>query len=190
VKNPALLVMSDTHGNIASLKAVLAWAKKHQIDDAAFLGDGADDISAAVRETAFSGSIAMARGNGDSHHHIPTAMTLDFAGHTFFLVHGHLHRVNDGFDSLIAAAISVDADAALYGHTHVPFWEEMSGMLVLNPGSVGAPRSRIGPSFAVIECPPNEWFVIRYWKIKDGVIGKTIEEIDLQPASIGVRDLY
>jgi putative phosphoesterase len=171
--------MSDTHRNLASLRAVLAWAKKHQVDAAVFLGDGIDDFLQTERETAYIGSIAMVRGNGDYAHHIPYVNTYEFAEHKFFITHGHQQRVGESFHGLIAAAKSVGADAALYGHTHVPFWEEIDGLLVLNPGSVGAPRSRVGASFAVIECPPNEWFKIHYWGIKDGLVGKVIEKIDL-----------
>jgi putative phosphoesterase len=171
--------MSDTHGNTASLKAVLLWAKKHHLDAAVFLGDGLCDVSNAVRETCFSGSLVMVRGNGDSDHQIPYNNTFEFAGHTFFITHGHQQRVSDGLDGLLAAAKSVGADAAFFGHTHIPFWEEIDSLLVLNPGSVGAPRSRKGASFAVIECPPNEWFKIHHWGIQDGVIGKTIAEIEL-----------
>ncbi len=179
MKNPSVLVFSDIHGDVYSLKAVFSWAKKHHIDAAFFLGDGYDDVSQAKRETGFAGSLEMVRGNGDSVHHVPYTKTLEFAGHTFFITHGHLSRVSEGFAGLIAAAKSTGADAALYGHTHIPFWEEAEGLLILNPGSIGSPRSKKGSSFAVIECPPNEWFMIRYWRIKDGIIGKTIEELIL-----------
>jgi putative phosphoesterase len=179
VKNPALLVFSDTHGDVGSLKAVLTWAEKNQIDTAVFLGDGSEDVSLAVYKTGFSGTINMVRGNGDFDHSLPSADTVDFAGHTFFITHGHFSKVSTGLGSLIAAAKSAGADAALYGHTHIPFWEEIDGLLVLNPGSVGAPRSRKGASFAVIECAANEWFSIQYWSIKHGITGKTIEKLEL-----------
>jgi predicted phosphodiesterase len=32
----------------------------------------------------------------------------------------------------------------------------MNGLLLINPGSVGRPRSKIGASFAVIECTAGE----------------------------------
>ncbi len=179
MKNPSLLVISDTHGNTISLKAVLKWGKKHDVDALAFLGDGTDDISMAILETGFSAPVKIVRGNGDHTHKIPFADTLEFAGHTFFITHGHLSRVSEGLGGLVAAARSCGADAALYGHTHTPFWEEIEGILVLNPGSVGAPRSIIGTSFAVIECPPKEWFKIHYWSIRDGVGGKVIKELSL-----------
>jgi putative phosphoesterase len=179
VKNPALLVMSDSHGNLASLRAVLSWGKKHQIDAAVFLGDGAYEVSQVAHETAFTGTLSMVRGNGDALYHIPLTNTVEFAGYTFLITHGHQSRVSEGLDGLVAAAHSLGADAALYGHTHVPFWEEIDGLLVLNPGSVGSPRSNKGASFAVIECPPDEWFKIQYWGIKDGVMGKVIEKLAL-----------
>ena len=177
MKNPLLLVISDTHGNTPSLKAVLKWGKKHNVDALVFLGDGTDDIAPAVLETGFAAPIKMVRGNGDYNYSIPFNDTLDFAGHTFFLTHGHISRVSESFSGLIGAAKSSGADAALYGHTHIPFWDEAGGILILNPGTVGAPRSIIGASFAVIECPPKEWFKIRYWSIKDGAAGKIIKEL-------------
>ncbi len=41
-----------------------------------------------------------------------------------------------------------------FGHTHLPFWEVMQGVLLLNPGSLSRPRGSFGPSFAVLEAPP------------------------------------
>ncbi len=176
MKNPALLIMSDTHRNRSALRAVLKWAKKHNTDTV-FLGDGIDDVSQVTREIGFSLPITFVSGNGDAVDHVPYVKTLEFAGHTFFITHGHQFRVSEGLDVLVTAAKSAGADAALYGHTHIPFWEEIEGMLILNPGSVGAPRSSAGACFALIECPPNEWFKISYWSIRDGIMGKVIREL-------------
>jgi predicted phosphodiesterase len=61
--------------------------------------------------------------------------------------------VESGAQTIAAAARSAGAEAALFGHTHVPQTCTLDGIFVLNPGSVSRPRSRIGPSFAVLECP-------------------------------------
>ncbi|QQO10410.1 metallophosphoesterase family protein [Breznakiella homolactica] len=180
MKTPVLQVISDTHGNIPALAAALSWGKKHRVDRLAFLGDGIGDVPLAAEQTGFNIPWTMVRGNGDFDAAVPYAETVEFAGHTFFLSHGHLSGVSNGMEILTAVAKSAGADAALFGHTHIPYWEEIEGILVLNPGSVGNPRSILGASFATIECPKNEWFKIRYWEIRSGGIkGKTIKEFAL-----------
>jgi predicted phosphodiesterase len=61
----------------------------------------------------------MVRGNGDAEN-LPPSDVLDFVGHRFFLTHGHLYRIYAGYDTLITSAAAMGADAALFGHTHVP----------------------------------------------------------------------
>jgi putative phosphoesterase len=180
MKNTTLLVISDTHGSTESLTAVLHWAQRHrQAGALAFLGDGAGDLSQALAWTRFEAPWMAVQGNGDYDARLPSSGILDFAGRRFFLTHGHRYALSDGFGVLAAAAKSQGAGAALFGHTHFPFWEEYGGLLLLNPGSLGRPRSAVGSSFATIECPENEWFRIHYWGIRDGPWGKRIREIEL-----------
>jgi predicted phosphodiesterase len=148
-----LLVVADTHGAVAVLAAILAWGRKRGIGALAFLGDGVEDLDAAAD------------------HGVPFVDTMDFAGRRFFLCHGHLNGVQDGFVPLVSAARSVEADAALFGHTHRPFWEEIGGLLVLNPGSPARPRGDFAPSFATIACPAGKWFEVRHWALGEGALG-------------------
>jgi putative phosphoesterase len=180
MKNAVLLVISDTHGNANSLIAVLNWAQKRRpVDALVFLGDGAGDLSLALAQTKFRPPWKAVKGNGDYDAPFPPWDILDFAGRRFFLTHGHLHALSEGFDALAASAKSLDAGAALFGHTHIPFWDEYRGLLLLNPGSLGRPRGSFGPGFATIECPPDGWFRIRHWTIGGGPLGKDIREIEL-----------
>jgi putative phosphoesterase len=169
---PTLLVVSDTHGSRNVLSAVFAWGMKRRVRAIAFLGDGEKDVDEALALSACDVPWLRVRGNGDSDHSIPHADILDLGNKRFFLCHGHLHGVQDGFGPLISAARSLGAQAALYGHTHVPYWEEVDGMLVLNPGSLGRPRSPVGPTFATIECPEDEWFRIVHWSVHPGPLGR------------------
>jgi putative phosphoesterase len=166
-----LLVVADTHGAVAVLAAVLAWGKKRGIGALAFLGDGVDDLPTAADRVGFHPPWKRVRGNGDGNHAVPFVDTMDFAGHRFFLCHGHLNGVQDGFVPIVSAARSVDAEVALFGHTHRPFWEEMSGILVLNPGSPVYPRGGYAPSFATIACPSDGWFEVRHWALAEGALG-------------------
>ncbi|MDR3172077.1 MAG: YfcE family phosphodiesterase [Treponema sp.] len=180
MKTPTLLVISDTHGNVASLTSVLGWAKQRGIDALAFLGDGIADLSLAADRADFHPPWKLVRGNGDWQTNVPLACTMEFAGHTFYLSHGHVSHVEEGLALLIAQAKAVNAETALFGHTHVPFWDEIEGLLVLNPGSASRPRSSTGPSVATIACPPDAWFIVHYWNIREGWLGeKTIREMTL-----------
>jgi putative phosphoesterase len=179
VKNSILLVLSDTHGNMAALTAVLRWAMENRMaDHLAFLGDGARDIRQAVARTGFSAPCTAVRGNGDFEN-LPPSDVLEFAGHRFFLTHGHLYRVHNGYDTLISSAAAMEAEAALFGHTHVPLKKEAGTMLLLNPGSLGRPRSSAGPAFAVVECPPGNGLVVRFWGLRDTPRGVIVVEVDM-----------
>jgi putative phosphoesterase len=152
-----ILVFSDTHGSIQSLKAVLDWAKNNSppagtICAAAFLGDGISDLQPAANAAGFFSDWKIVGGNNDYGAVVPETAVFEFADHRFFMCHGHRHSLYGGYHTIIAAARNSGADAALFGHSHVPFQKNADGLLLVNPGSIGRPRSRIGPTFAVIEC--------------------------------------
>jgi hypothetical protein len=181
MKAASILILSDTHGDVAALAAVFQWAKKRDITTLAFLGDGAEDLPLAAGRTDFWPPWKIVRGNGDHDHRLPIADTLEVGGKRFFLCHGHHHGVQEGLDSLISTAKASQAQGALFGHTHRPYYEEIEGLLVLNPGSLGKPRGSLGPSFATVEVPeaPAQWFLVQFWVLQEGLMGKkTVRKIE------------
>jgi len=167
-----LLVFSDTHGSISALKTVMNWAKdrlppKDTICCAAFLGDGIADLSRAADETGFYCDWNVVSGNNDYRTSVPEAAVFDFCDYRFYMCHGHRHSLYGGYHSLVTAAKNSQANVVLYGHTHVPSRATIDSILLINPGSVGRPRSRVGASFAVIECTPNEQLTVDFWGIGD-----------------------
>lgn len=179
---PTLLVISDTHGDTETLALVLSWAKQQNtIGALVFTGDGAADIPIALAKTGYHPpEIHMVRGNGDGDPRLSLVETITFGDRRLLLTHGHVQAVHDGLDRLIAAAQTMEVEGVLYGHTHRPFWEEIGGRLFLNPGSLGKPRGKEGPTFATIEIPASGWFIIQYYHITEGPFGgKTIKKIDL-----------
>jgi putative phosphoesterase len=165
MESQRLLVLSDTHGNSPFLEAVLRWAGNDTFDAAVFLGDGIDDLRRAAARTGFSGEWHMVRGNNDYTSSVPEAAVVNCGGRRFFLCHGHRYALYSGNDRLIAAARKMEADVALFGHIHVPSIENEQGLLLVNPGSIGRPRSNIGSTFAVIDCPPGKPLNVRFWRI-------------------------
>lgn len=159
------MVVSDTHGSVIALTSVLSWAKDVTPDAAVFLGDGIGDLERATIHAGFSCPWQMVRGNNDfGFPHLET-LIFGFGGHSFFLCHGHRYNLYSGMDTLATAARNNGADAALFGHTHVPFFDDSNGVLLVNPGSVGSPRSHAGATFALIECVPGEPLKPEFWGI-------------------------
>jgi putative phosphoesterase len=151
-----LLVVSDSHGSISALKAVLSWAADQEIEAGVFLGDGVQDMSAASAATGFSCGWKSVKGNNDYDFSMPSTGSFEFCGFRFFICHGHYYSVYAGYNKLITQALKERANIALFGHTHVPFYKNANGLLLINPGSVGRPRGSTGATFAVIECATGQ----------------------------------
>jgi len=164
-----LLVISDTHGHVHALEAVFNWAqdrsKSGGIRATAFLGDGASDLSHAANSTGFFCEWRLVRGNNDFDFSLPASNVFDFCGHRFYLCHGHRSSLYSGYNTLVAAAQNLKAEAALFGHTHIPYCKSTRNVLLVNPGSVGRPRSQNGATFAVIGCEEGEPLVVEFWAI-------------------------
>jgi putative phosphoesterase len=189
VRSSSILVVSDSHGHLPALTAALRWAAGKlpspggkgppPLDAAVFLGDGAEDLEAASAEAGLTLPWYIVRGNGDMNFSIPDTLILEIpvGGETggasrpggpvetrrIFLAHGNRHGVDAGPAAIAAAARFAGAEAALFGHTHVPYCGMLEGIFLLNPGSIGRPRSRAGPSFAVLDCPARGPLSARFW---------------------------
>jgi putative phosphoesterase len=175
-----LLAISDSHGNVTALAAVLKWVQSYcPVDAAVFLGDGIEDLNRATMMTAFPCGLKMVRGNNDYEFNVPEVACLDFGGRRFFLCHGHRHNIYRDYHQLVAAAQKMEADTVLFGHTHVPTFETENGIVLINPGGISRPRSLAGSTFALVECAPEKPPKAAFWKIDDhGEITGSLESLE------------
>ncbi|MDR2574969.1 MAG: YfcE family phosphodiesterase [Treponema sp.] len=162
-----LLVLSDIHGNIPAIVAVLRWAAGELADSdmAVFLGDGLRELAFAQQQTGFPYEWKKVRGNNDFMSTAPESDVFDFMGHRFYICHGHRHALYNSFDKLAACARNTGADAALFGHIHVPHLEDANGLLLVCPGGINRARSSAGETFALIECIPEKPLSVNFWGI-------------------------
>ena len=81
------------------------------------------------------GPVAAVRGNVDSaelRRELPESLTLELEGATLAVIHdagpakGRLERLRARFP---------DADAVVFGHSHMPLHEQRDGFQIFNPGS-------------------------------------------------------
>ena len=73
-------------------------------------------------------------------------MQAEREGARFYLTHAtpsdpHYGRIAPNLDDWVAELERLDADVLLVGHSHVPFIRRIGGTVIVNPGSVGQPRS-------------------------------------------------
>jgi hypothetical protein len=156
-----LLVLSDSHGKIRAVQSVFEWAAersppKGKICAVAFCGDGVSDLKLSAETTGFYSDWNIISGNNDYYSQLPDSAVFDFANHRFLICHGHRYNLYDGNHLFISAARRAGADVVLFGHSHIPYQKTEEGIFILNPGSVARSRSRIGETFAVIECTEGQ----------------------------------
>ena len=138
-----IIVVSDTHGSYRNFKKVMLLHRNADI--VVHCGDSRDEVDHIKME--FPDKVYhTVKGNCDFGTMLPLTEEFTADGIKFLATHGHLYNVKYGLLDLFMAAKEKGADIALYGHTHVAHDEEVDGIRLFNPGSLGYEKS-----FGVIE---------------------------------------
>lgn len=146
-----ITVISDTHRDFDSLYDIVE--NNRNSDMFIHLGDGErefDDVRNLFPEKAF----LIVRGNNDWSD-TPVSRLFTYGGHKFYLTHGHVFDRYSIHSFAAATAKANGCDVALFGHTHIPYYEEINGVHVFNPGSPSSPRGRNEPSYGIITINDN-----------------------------------
>lgn len=126
-----ILVMSDSHGKYEYVYSIVA--ENMDADVIIHLGDGPNDLVNTQLPTA---EIFKVRGNCDFNFTLSTQLIEALGGYKFSITHGHEFGVKQGLEAYLSNAKLNNCDVALYGHTHIPFYEERDGVHIFNPGAV------------------------------------------------------
>lgn len=142
-----IIVISDTHRNFDVLYDIVA--RNRTADIFIHLGDGENEYY-DVRNLFPDKAFLFVKGNNDWGNY-PISHTFSFENHKFYLTHGHSFD-RSSIHSFISATAKVNGcDIALFGHTHIPFYQNIEGVHLFNPGSPVHPRGMNDPSFGVIK---------------------------------------
>ena len=140
-----ILVISDTHGNVA--QAFQAHTLAEPVDAVVHLGDGAED--ARLLHSAMQLQVIAVAGNCDHNAAIPREMLWECEGKRILLAHGDAYGVKRGLGGLHKRALEVRADIVLFGHSHHATCITSSDILFLNPGTLT--RTSTHKTFAILE---------------------------------------
>lgn len=80
-----------------------------------------------------------------------------------FVCHGHKYGIKYTLSDLLERALDLDVDIVIFGHSHVPCYEEMDGVIFINPGSVSLPRGGSSKGLGILDIENGE---ITYERIK------------------------
>ena len=142
-------LISDTHGKLRN-EVFTALDGVARILHAGDIGpyDLLVELEAIAPVTAVYGNTDRF----DIRDRVPEVAELEATGYRIRVMHGH--QLGSPKPAGLRHALP-DADIIVYGHTHRPLVEQVSGTLVVNPGSAGAPRFGLQPSVAVLTLSPE-----------------------------------
>lgn len=140
-----LLVISDTHGKTKRVSEI--YKKLKDIDVLVHLGDYKKDGQRLAEELGVD--CFCIKGNMDGSVGRDYEFLYVECG-KILLTHGHGDGVKRGMEGLLAACREEECVAAFFGHTHVPYLNEIEGITLLNPGSISQPREGNQGSYAIV----------------------------------------
>ena len=151
-----LAVFSDTH----SFTAPMVNAVKESHPDALIhLGDYERDTDILLQQFPEI-PLYQVSGNCDYYPRSLNTLVVQFGPVKAFLTHGHLYGVEyNHVDRLVYAAMESGANLVLFGHTHVPYHEDIGGIKVINPGTAGKGRNL---TYALIDIMDNGGIAVSF----------------------------
>ncbi len=138
-----ILVLSDSHGNVAAMSACVEQIQPRCI---LHLGDCIRDAEELGRRFPHI-PMEMVPGNCDWGCSAPGERLIELGGQRILLMHGHTRGVKETTMRARYAAKECGADILLFGHTHRACVEYDGSLYMMNPGSIG---DRLRPSYGVI----------------------------------------
>ena len=136
-----VLVLSDSHGDV---EAMVRAVERERPDLVLHLGDLCRDFDELRRRLPMTQAMQNVCGNCDGFTEVPDQRVLLVEGRRILMMHGHRYEVKLGYARAMWAAREAQAELLLFGHTHIPFCEELEGLWVLNPGSCQGRRGTYG----------------------------------------------
>ena len=141
-----LLVMSDSHRNINNM---LHAAEQTAPDAIVHLGDHINDAQ-KLRQLLPDTAFYMVTGNCDFSAGGEIDLFLTFENVKIFMTHGHMYSVKNGIAALIERARQLNADIALYGHTHHALLRNEYGIWLMCPGQMERHDRYVTSSYGIV----------------------------------------
>lgn len=127
-------VVSDSHGAKIRTEMFAEVVRREKYDFIVFLGDGLSDMRALSK--LVDCEIRTVAGNCDFAIGVDRELQFTVEGVRFVALHGDKYSVKYDLTGLSYHAESVNAQVALFGHTHRPTCEWLGNAILVNPGAL------------------------------------------------------
>ena len=131
------------------------WNRLTDVDLVLHLGDYEKDAQRLAQ--IFGVEVIGVKGNMDGSYSREDYRIVDTEYGKLLLTHGHMDQVKISPLNLLYRAQELGCRAVLFGHTHIPFYEEESGIYLVNPGSLSQPRDGSEGSYAILHTSEKEF---------------------------------
>ena len=173
-----LFIIGDTHGHLDKVRKIYPHHKG--VDMIIHTGDMQRDVYEL--EAEFNIPVISVPGNCDGSHSANDFAIAETEYGNILVTHGHMQNVDYYYDRLLYLCEEKNCVAAVFGHTHVPVYEEYDGIYLLNPGSLTRPRDGSSGSYGIITTTESTFAgSIIYYKSslfeKDKVKGGYIKDL-------------
>lgn len=157
-----VLVLSDSHGLTNRIDEI---ANRHKVDVKIHCGDS----ELAYNSPHLEGFMVV-RGNCDWDQTFEEEKIIELNGLRIFVTHGHLFGVKSSLLQLQYRALEVNANIALFGHSHVAYCEQHDHQLFINPGSIRSPRKWKTASYCILTWKNNHQVHVTFYDVNGNVL--------------------
>lgn len=145
-----ILAFGDSHRSQNALEQIAQIICLEQPEFFVHTGDNHGDFQWLKKRTKIAGY--GVRGNCDMGllPGVREEILFEFNTRKILLTHGHRYGVKYSQDDLCRRARQLEAEAVIFGHSHVQLVLEKDGILLINPGSIPLPRAGSKAGYARI----------------------------------------
>jgi uncharacterized protein len=139
-------VISDTHGMKVAIRQAVSAAGA--VDMWLHAGDFRRDADYLQKLTNLP--VVAVEGNCDNWGRSAQEELIEVAGKKIWMTHGHRYQVKQSMVALVRKSEELQADVAIFGHTHLPFVLKEQGILLFNPGSAAYSSTGRLPTYGIL----------------------------------------
>jgi len=141
-----IIVISDSHEMMPRDDAL--WQVLDEADYIIHLGDGIKDIN-ILKQIYGKDKVIYVLGNCDTYNG-EAFKIVEIEGVKLLLTHGHKFGVKNDLTDLAFECKYQNVQYGFYGHTHIAKVDEIEGVTLINPGSIG-----FGNSYCYVNIAKN-----------------------------------
>ncbi|NLM03686.1 MAG: metallophosphoesterase [Clostridiales bacterium] len=147
-----IIVISDTHGHVKDIDYLMK--DLEDVDYIIHTGDYINDAEYIIKK--YDMNVIAVVGNCDFNFTSSREIVKNIGNKVFFITHGHEYNVKYDLNRIFYRGKELGADIVLFGHSHVPSYNKIDEMILLNPGSLSLPRGNSTKSYAIIRINGEE----------------------------------